>query len=217
MLLAIDTSTRYSGIALYAEGQVLLEYAWHSAHFHTRHLAPAVEQALSVTGASAAEVQAVGVALGPGSFTGLRIGLAFAKGLALARRIPLVGVPTLDFLAAARPASDLPLVAALLAGRGRYSVQEYRWREGRWQPDGGLTVLKLPELCGRLQRPVLVCGELDAEARRTLAAEAPQARLCSPAEALRRPAFLAELAWARWQRGETDDPVSLAPVYLHYA
>ncbi len=217
MLLAIDTSTRYSGIALYDGEQTLLEYTWRSAHFHTRHLAPAVERALALTGISAADVQAVAAALGPGSFTGLRIGLAFAKGLALARRIPLVGVPTLDFLAAARPASDLPLAAVLLAGRGRYSVQEYRWREERWQPDGGLAVYKLPELSARLQRPVLVCGELDAAARRALAAEAPQARLCSPAEALRRPAFLAELAWARWQRGETDDPVSLAPVYLHYS
>ncbi len=217
MLLALDTSTRYSGIALYAEGRVLLENTWRSAHYHTRHLAPAVEQALAVVDARPADLKALAVALGPGSFTGLRIGLAFGKGLALARHIPIVGIPTLDFLAAAQAPSELPLLAVLQAGRGRYSVGEYRWEGGHWRSVGDLTVHTLPELTLRAQSPCVMCGELPPEARRTFKEEAPQAQLTSPAASLRRPAWLAELGWQRLQNGEGDDPVTLAPIYLHYA
>ena len=61
--------------------------------------------------------------LGPGSFTGLRIGLALAKGMALARHLPVIGVPTLDILAAAQPVREENLVAILLAGRGRLAYR----------------------------------------------------------------------------------------------
>ncbi len=216
MLLALDTSTRYSGIALYAEGRVLLEHTWQSAHYHTRHLAPAVERGLSVVGAQPADLKGIAVALGPGSFTGLRIGLAFGKGLALARHIPIVGIPTLDFLAAAQMPSELPLLAVLRAGRGRYSVGEYRWEAGNWHPAGDVTVHTLPEMSRRAQSPCVMCGELPPEARQTLRKEAPQARLVSPAASLRRPAYLAELGWQRLRDGERDDPVALAPIYLHF-
>lgn len=216
MLLAIDTSTRYSGLSLYTEGQVLCEYTWQSANYHTEHLAPMVAQALTQIGASAHQIEGLAVALGPGSFTGLRIGLAFAKGLALARHIPLYGVPTLAILAAAQPPSDLPLLAVLQAGRKRYSVQSGRWEEGAWHLQDDLQVYTLPELLARAAEPCLVCGELPLDARQAFAEQAPQARLASPAAGLRRPAFLAQLAWERHRRGQADDPVSLAPIYLHF-
>ena len=62
------------------------------------------------------------MALGPGSFTSLRVGLAFVKGLALARHLPIIGIPTLDVVAAAQEVRDLPLAAVLQAGRGRFSL-----------------------------------------------------------------------------------------------
>ncbi|RMF46170.1 MAG: tRNA (adenosine(37)-N6)-threonylcarbamoyltransferase complex dimerization subunit type 1 TsaB [Anaerolineae bacterium] len=216
MLLALDTSTRYSGIALYEEGRVLLEYTWQSAHFHTRHLAPAVERAFAVTDTTPADLEGIAVATGPGSFTGLRIGLAFAKGLALTRHVPIVGIPTLDFLAAAQPASDLPLWAVLLAGRGRYSACRYHWHAGTWKAQGDLQVWKLPDLAAALNAPARLCGEVDAEARRLLAEAAPQVEILSPAACLRRPAYLAELGWRRLQQGAHDDPATLAPIYLHF-
>ncbi len=216
VLLALDTSTRYSGIALYTEGRVLLEHTWQSAHYHTRHLAPAVERALTVTGLEPGDLQAVAVALGPGSFTGLRIGLAFGKGLALAQHIPILGIPTLDFLAAAQAPSALPLLAFLQAGRGRYSAQWFRWEETAWEAASDLRVWQAEEMASQVQEAALVCGEFTADLRRLLTENAPQARLLSPAACVRRPAYLAELAWARWQQGESDDPVSLAPLYLHY-
>jgi len=96
VLLAIDTSTRTVGIALYDGAQVLHETVWTSLDHHTVELAPAVAQALSKSGLTPESLEAIAVATGPGSFTGLRIGLAMTKGLSLAHKIPIIGVPTLD-------------------------------------------------------------------------------------------------------------------------
>ncbi|MFQ5615876.1 MAG: hypothetical protein ACE5GO_05385 [Anaerolineales bacterium] len=68
----------------------------------------------------------------------------------------------------------------------------------------------------RVQRPTLICGELNAETRSILKRKRENIRLASPAQSLRRPAFLAELAWERWQAGQVDDPVTLAPIYLSH-
>jgi tRNA threonylcarbamoyladenosine biosynthesis protein TsaB len=72
------------------------------------------------------DVRALGVALGPGSFTSLRVGLSLSKGLALSRHIPLIGIPTLDIPAAAQPASKLPCWLSIQAGRGRLAVGWYK-------------------------------------------------------------------------------------------
>jgi tRNA threonylcarbamoyladenosine biosynthesis protein TsaB len=156
------------------------------------------------------------VAIGPGSFTGLRVGLALAKGLAMARNLPLLGIPTLDFLAAAQPLLDMPLAAVLRAGRGRLAVGWYGVVSGAWQPTQPFEVLTLQELAQKAQQPTLVCGELSREDREFLAGEQPKICLASPAQSLRRPSYLAEIAWKRWKTGEADDPASLAPIYLHY-
>src|SRR5512138_1031812 len=107
MLLAVDTSTAQVGLALYDGSQVVSEYAWRSSQRHTVELAPAVAELLARSSLTMDNVQALGVALGPGSFTSLRVGLSLVKGLALARHLPLVGIPTLDILAAAQPSSRL--------------------------------------------------------------------------------------------------------------
>ncbi|GAB4520876.1 MAG: tRNA (adenosine(37)-N6)-threonylcarbamoyltransferase complex dimerization subunit type 1 TsaB [Anaerolineales bacterium] len=216
MLLALDTSTRYSGVALYEEGRVLLEYTWQSANYHTEHLAPMVAQALAQVGAPVGALSGVAVALGPGSFTGLRIGLAFAKGLALACHLPVYGISTLAVLAAAQPPDDLPLLTVLQAGRSRYAVQTAAWMDDAWQLQDEPQIFTLPALLAHAAQPCIVCGELHADARQALSANAPLARLRSPAACLRRPAFLAELAWARHNRKQTDDPASLNPIYLHF-
>lgn len=216
LLLALDTSTRTVGLALYDGVQVLNETIWTSQDYHTVELAPAVSQALQRAGASVDALGALGVATGPGSFTGLRVGLALVKGLAMARNLPLVGVPTLDFLAAAQPCLDMPLAAVLRAGRGRLAVGWYSVVDGAWQPTQNVEALTLPDLAQKIQQPTLVCGELTKEDRVFLAGERAEIHLASPSQSLRHPSFLAEIAWKRWKAGQVDNPASLAPVYLHY-
>ncbi len=214
MLLALDTSTRRMGVALYDGTHVLHEMTWASNFHHTVELAPAIDLALSRAGVGAEALTAIGIARGPGSFTSLRTGLALAKGLALARRLPLIGVPSLDFLAAAQPVRHLPLAAVLESGRKRLAVGWYKAERDQWHPVGALELLDVQGLYDRINEPTLICGELNAEARALLKRKRKLALLASPALSHRRPGFLAELAWERWQAGQTDDPVTLAPIYL---
>ena len=215
MLLAVDTSTTQLGLALYDGAQVIAEYAWRSGHRHTVELAPATAELLARCGLAMDAVQALGVALGPGSFTSLRVGLAFVKGLAIARHIPLVGIPTLDILAHAQPVSKLPLAVAIQAGRGRFALGWYKASKKGWHAQGEARVVTLEAVLAEAQNPCVVCGEFPAEVRQQILNE--ETRLVSPAASLRRPAILAELAWARWQNGDTDEEASLAPIYLHIA
>jgi tRNA threonylcarbamoyladenosine biosynthesis protein TsaB len=217
MLLAVDTSTAQVGLALYDGAQVNGEYAWRSSQRHTVELAPAVSDLLTRCGLRMEDVRALGVALGPGSFTSLRVGLALVKGLALARHLPVIGIPTLDILAAAQPSSRLPLVVAIQAGRSRLAVGWYKSSKNGWQAKGPARVVTIEALMDEIESPSIVCGELTADERQRLERKKANLHLASPAQSVRRPAVLAELAWARWQEGNVDDEASLAPIYLHVA
>src|SRR5512138_2392353 len=99
MLLAIDTSTTQTGLACYDASGVLGECVWHSGRDHTAQLLPQLTLLLRHIGRASSAISAIAIALGPGSWSGLRVGMSTAKGLALARGLPLVGVGTLDALA----------------------------------------------------------------------------------------------------------------------
>lgn len=216
MLLAVDTSTAQVGLAIYDGLQVISEYAWRSSQRHTVELAPAISELLTRCGLTMENVRGLGVALGPGSFTSLRVGLSLVKGLALARHLPLVGVPTLDILAAAQPASKFPLAALIQAGRGRLAVGWYKHSRKGWQAQGPARVMTLETLMDELKKPVIVCGELTSEEYHQLEEKA-DVHLASPAQSVRRPAILAELAWESALAGNINDPATLAPIYLHVA
>ncbi len=215
MLLAVDTSTSWIGLALYDGVRVRGEMTWESRSHHTVELTPSVNELFQRCGAKAGDLQALGVAIGPGSFTSLRIGLALVKGMALALRIPVVGVPTLDALAAAIPLRDTQLAALLKAGRGRLALVWYEVSDGKWKSRGEPQVTTAEELVLKLNKPTLVAGELNADERQVLSRRRKNAIMVSPAQSLRRPSYLAEIAWDRWQRGQVDEVISLAPIYLH--
>jgi tRNA threonylcarbamoyladenosine biosynthesis protein TsaB len=215
MLLAVDTSTAQVGLALYDGAQIISEFAWRSSQHHTVELAPAVAEILARSGITMDEIAALGVALGPGSFTSLRVGLSLVKGLAVARNLPLIGIPTLDIYAEAQPASKLPLLTAIQAGRKRLAVGWYKSTKNGWQAKGPARVVDINGLISEIQSPTILCGEFTAEDRQQLAKEEDNIKLVSPAGSVRRPSVLAELAWKRWQKGEVDDDATLAPIYLH--
>lgn len=217
MLLAVDTSTNQMGLALHDGAQVIGELLWQSRHYHTVELAPAVSDLFARSGLKLDDVRALGVALGPGSFTSLRVGMAFVKGLALARHLPIIGIPSLDIVAAAQNLREMPLAAVLQAGRGRLAVGWYEAGEEGWQSKGPAKVTTAADLADGIQKPTIVCGELTADDRQRLARKRVNVVLPSPAACVRRPAVLAELARERWQSGAEDDAATLAPIYLHAA
>lgn len=217
MLLAIDTSTRQASIALYAPARGLLaEQSWFSANRHTEELMPAVSTLLKLAGATPRDLDAVGVAIGPGSFTGLRVGLSAAKGLALAQGLKLVGVPTLDVTAYPHEWQPVPVIAVAQAGRGRLYWAPYAHGPGGWGPQQPCALSTVIEVANIVLRPMAFAGELTEADRETLARFAGAKRIIflSPALSLRRAGVLAELALRRLENGEADDPATLSPIYL---
>ncbi len=231
MLLAIDTSTAQIGLSLYDGESIVGELVWQSRAHHTEQLAPALAGLLDRVSLKMDSIEALGVAIGPGSFTSLRVGLAFVKGLSLARHLPLIGIPSLDIVVAAIPISDSnisgsgiagpntyrKLGAVLQAGRGRLAVGWYKPTNTGWQAEGPATTTTADELEQKIHKPVIICGELSPEDRHCLGRKFKNITLASPAQCVRRPGILAELAWSRWKAGKTDAAESLGPIYLHVA
>lgn len=217
MILALDTATSFVSLALHDGNAIIAEASWRSRDHHTVELAPALDDVFRRVGLTPADLKAVAVALGPGSFTGLRIGLALAKGLALAANPPLslIGVPTLDIVAVAQPHLAPRLCAVAQAGRGRINAGFYLWAGSRWQAEGDVFLATWPELAERLDGPAQVGGEIDAAGREVLASMAGRIILSPVAHWLRRAGFLADLAWERLTAGKVDNPATLAPIYLN--
>lgn len=217
MLLAVDTSTTWIGLALFDGVRILGEMTFQSKNHHTVELSPSIREILDRCAVKPTDLQALSVATGPGSFTSLRIGLAVVKGMALALRIPVIGVPTLDALVAAQPVQETQLAAILQAGRSRLAVVWYEANNNQWQARSEPQITTAEELVLQLNKPTQVVGELNAAERQILARRRKNAILASPAQSLRRPSYLAEIAWQRWQNGQVDEVNSLAPIYLHIA
>jgi len=216
MLVAIDTATRTASLALHDGFRLRAEETWEAPRRQTRELSPRLVAALAQLEVLPQRLSGVAVVKGPGSFTGLRIGMSVAKGLAVAQNLPIVGIPTLDVVAAAQGRDRRLLGAVLQAGRGRISVAFYRWRFGGWQVEEEPTLTTWEQLAGEMTEPTLFCGEIDKTGAETVSRLGDRAVLLPAARRLRRAGFLAELGWQRLNRGETDDPAELTPIYLKH-
>jgi tRNA threonylcarbamoyladenosine biosynthesis protein TsaB len=216
MLVAIDTSTDTASLALHDGFRVRVEHTWESPRRHTVELLPRLVAALEQLALGAKHISGVAVARGPGSFTGLRVGIAVAKGLALSRGLPLVSVPTLDVIAAAQGRSRRTLCAVLQAGRGRICVALYRWKNGKWHAREEPRLTTWQKLTQEITSPTLFCGEVDPAGAEALDTIDDLAVILPAAARLRRAGFLAEEAWQRLNQGKADDPAKLTPIYLQY-
>ena len=215
LLLAIDTATRSASLALHDGTRVRVELSWESQNHHTVELTPRIAGMLAQLELTVDDLVGIAVSLGPGSFTGLRVGVAAAKGLAMSRSLKLIGIPTLDIIAQAMKDSSLPVVAVLAAGRGRLCAAKYRSNKNEMVAEGPAWLTTARELGADWQETRRVCGELAAEERHDLQRRLGQrVELASPAASLRRAGFLAELGWARLRAGQSDDPAALTPLYI---
>ena len=217
MLLAIDTATRMASIALYDQdgGRVLGEETWNCSDHHTVEMMPRLVRMIEQQGVAPSALSGVVVSLGPGSFTGLRAGLGVAKGLVLAHRLPLVGIPTLEVVARPHTHQPLPIWAVCQAGRGRICAAHYVRRRARWLQQGEYYLTTWEELCAEVERPAFLCGEIDARDADLIREQlGPDVMIATPAASVRRAAYLAEIGWERLSLGDSDDPATLTPIYL---
>lgn len=215
MLLALDTATDFASIALYDGQAVVAELNWLSPRRHTVSLAVQVDQLLKLAALAPQDLTALAVGIGPGSYTGTRIAISYAKGVAAALALPLVGVSSLDALVYPHLPAQWPVCGLVAAGRGRYDWALYAANSSQPQRISDYGLHKLPQLLPQLQPPLLFVGELSPADKASLTqAWGADAHIVSPARAVRRAGALAELAWQRLQAGDVDDQVTLSPIYL---
>ncbi len=210
ILLAIDTCTSRSSIALRDAHMLRAECSWESDRHHTAAVSAQIRRLMAACGIGAEQIGAVAVALGPGSFTGVRCGLAIAKGMAAARGMALIGVSALDVTAAAQPDLGMPIYAAVEIGRSRVALARYEWQNGAATAAGDWSIQGWKDFAASVTAPAWVCGDLSAGLVELLKDHATIA----PAPLnLRRAGYLAEIGYRRWQNGDISDPLALIPIY----
>ncbi|MBI2773718.1 MAG: tRNA (adenosine(37)-N6)-threonylcarbamoyltransferase complex dimerization subunit type 1 TsaB [Chloroflexi bacterium] len=213
-LLAIDTAGRSASVAVFDGRAVLAEETWRAQQHSDDHLFAAIERVLALATLSAADLRFVAACRGPGSFTGVRVGIAAAQGIARAAGARVVGVGTLD--AIAHPFRGTSRVCALIpAGRGEHHAAVYRSRGGAWQRVLGILTLSIADLAPLVMTGALFAGEID-DATRAEIVDRLDARAQFPPASMsaRRAGHLAELAWIVAQAGGAIAPEALEPVYL---
>lgn len=219
MILAIDTATRVISLALHDGARLLAERTWRTENVHTVELAPQVALLLDQVRVRPQDLSAVAVCIGPGSYTGVRIGLAYAKGLALALGRPVIGISTFDISLLATPVDARTAAVLVPAGRGRHIVARFeRVNSGSpWRPVGEPGLYDVAGLGRELQAaPVAaIVGEWDGLSQDLLAELATVSRVAAPHDALRRAGALAEAAWRRQRdNGASTEESELHPLYI---
>lgn len=215
MILAIDTATQYASLALYNQDGVLAEETWFADRNHTVEVMPRLIRMLKLADLKVADLTALAVSLGPGSFTGVRIGLSVAKGLALPHKLPVIGVSTLEVAAYPLRSSTLPVWTIVQAGRGRIIAACYGLDEEVWQLLVEPYLTTFESLAPQITKPALCTGEIDAAAAQVLQRGSDQKVVFdSPAARLRRAGYLAEIAAQRLEASDQDDPDALTPIYV---
>lgn len=219
LILGIDTCTSRSSVALGTERGVLASAASARPTAHGGFLAPAIEFCLREAGVAIDDVHGVAVTLGPGLFTGMRVGVATVQSLAHARGLPVLGLPSLDLLAFRVRHAGAPVCAVLDARRKELFWGFYRVVPGGVLRAGEFRVGPAEKLAGELEaqgRGVLCVGEGAIAHHALLEASGADVSL-SPALAHPDAESLVELAMPRFLREETQRPEDLRPVYLRKA
>ena len=214
VLLAIDTCTRRASVALRDATTLRAEITWEAQRQQTAAVSAKIQDLLITSQIDPADIGAVAVAIGPGSFTGVRCGLAIGKGLATANQLPMIGLSAFDVIAHAQPNTRQAIYALVEAGRNRVAACRYEWVEGELTVADSWRLFGFDELAEEMKSPAWVCGDVPATLLRALHAKSKTRIECAPAWLnLRRAGVLAELAYASWQRGEVQDAAAVLPIY----
>lgn len=213
MELAIDTSTEIASIALLRAGEVQAELTWLSGQNHTVELIPNLLHLLHQAKIELGDIEAIIVARGPGSFNGLRVGVATAKGLAFALGIPLVSIGTLEAEAFPYAETGLPICPVQDAGRGEIATAMYQLQNGKWRRLMAEHVTTVAELCPKIAQRTIFCGRFSPDTAQQIEQQLGE-RAKIVRGTLRRAGFWAQLGWQRLELGDYDHHATLQPLYL---
>jgi len=216
-ILAIETATDQLGVALVDETRVLASFELLAERAHAVELPQAVTKVLQAGGQVLEQLEAIAVDIGPGSFTGLRIGLAFAKALVFRIQKPLVGVPSLDILAAHVPYASHQICPILDAKQRKVYTALYQALDGRLRKQSDYQLVTIDELMSLFKDgSVVFLGDGVPLCQAQLQQHLGERALFAPPELwLPKAATLGRLGLERLRQGVRDDPRTLVPMYLY--
>ena len=216
MELSIDTSTKYASAALSVRGEIVWELAWRSERNHSVEFVPALRHLMEHANVDINQIEAIFVAKGPGGFSALRVGISFAKALAVAKEVPLVAIGTLDVEAQPYLSMGMPVCAMIKAGRDKLYTATYdvdRQVNGSWA--GNHRVETHESLVASVASNTLFCGEGAPTTARLLRENLVSTPVIVDAvPPTRNPSVLAKLGHDRLHSSDIDDPGSLQPIYM---
>jgi tRNA threonylcarbamoyladenosine biosynthesis protein TsaB len=215
LILGIETSTKTGSVAVFSESGVVAQYSLNIEVTHSERLMATVDRVLRDTGLAMADMGGFAVAIGPGSFTGLRIGLSTVKGLALATDKPVAAVPTLQALAWKLPSAAYPVCPMLDARKKEVYAALYRFDGSDLVEVMQASAVSIREISERISGKTLFTGEAARLYRTEIknlcgeqAVFAPQAAMLPSA------AVVAEIGLAMIKSGNEANPDLLTPLYI---
>ncbi|MHB8072993.1 tRNA (adenosine(37)-N6)-threonylcarbamoyltransferase complex dimerization subunit type 1 TsaB [Desulfosporosinus fructosivorans] len=219
--LTIDTTTKVTAVSLAEDGRLIAESFLHTAKTHSERLIPMLDQLLKAASWTLQDLEMIGVVRGPGSFTGIRIGIATAQGLAQVLKLPLLAVLSLDALAWAGLGRVEDLVPILDARKSEWYTARYRWAKGKEEvecltlPQAIPTELWLEQLRS-LDRPICFVGDATEKAKTRIKEVLGENAVILPEYvSLPRGAYAARAIWQRWQ--ETGGGELVEPLYIRFS
>lgn len=217
LLLAIDTSSKICNVAIMSEQEVLAESSIANNFTHSKWLIPEIEHLLLRTNIDKKNIELIATSIGPGSFTGLRIGITTAKMLAFAWQTKLVGIKTCAVLSAALPIENIYCSPLIDAQKDTVYQSVYFWQAGQLKEYSSTKVIVLSDAINylaTLDKPVYIMGDF----KKDNLPELPQnLHLVSPRLLLPRASVLGELALKKVAAGFPADCLDLLPYYVKKA
>jgi len=214
-ILAIETATDVGAVALADGDRLLGEYRLNRRFSHSRNLAVLIQRLLADCEWTWTEIEGIAVSIGPGSYTGLRIGLSMAKGLAYARSLPLTGVNSLDALAYTVESERYLICPLIRFRRQEFYRAFYRHLADHFERIGDYKIRDLQHLCQEIQKPTLFVGDLSPEIREILSQRLQKKALFPSAVHRYSSAFAVALLGAQhFQAGQEENVDHLEPFYM---
>ncbi len=216
-ILGLDTATLRGSLGIIDDDEVVAEYALQREETLSARLLPAIQTLLAEARLDLHEIDGIAVSLGPGSFTGLRVGLSAVKGLALAADMPVAGIPTLDALAYNLPFTPYQICPLLDARKGQIYTALYKNRAGGFMEQATpYQVLSPAALIETIpHQETVFLGDGVEVCREVITQRLAEKALFAPLHlGFLRGTTVAELGLQRIRRGEADDISALVPIYV---
>ena len=214
-VLAVDTSTRSCSVAVVAGGEVLAEVVSGNGLTHSRHLMAMVDSALELAGLDLSRTDGLAFTCGPGSFTGLRIGISTILGLAAATGKPIAGISGLDVLAMQAAAPGMTICPLIDGRRSEVYCGRYRWVNEELVKEAAEQVMSLEPAISGLSAPALFVGNgarlYQARIREHLG---ELARFAPDCQNTPRASTVAWISMKRFEIGDVDDIYRFEPMYI---